>query len=122
SGGTELEGSMREDSNLAVVEDADAVRALGFNLAFDLGREDQDFGLLLIEASPNALTPDVRAVLEVLAGQIVVAIEDHRLMEENVRLERKLAEGERLAALGQMAATVAHEVKNPLSAIKSIAQ
>jgi signal transduction histidine kinase len=43
-------------------------------------------------------------------------------MEENVRLERKVAEGERLAALGQMAATVAHEVKNPLSAIKSIAQ
>src|SRR5262249_38672775 len=38
------------------------------------------------------------------------------------RLERKVAEGERLAALGQMAATVAHEVKNPLSAIKSIAQ
>src|SRR5439155_14958226 len=30
--------------------------------------------------------------------------------------------GERLAAIGQMAATVAHEVKNPLSAIKSIAQ
>jgi signal transduction histidine kinase len=44
------------------------------------------------------------------------------LIEENVRLERKVAEGERLAALGQMAATVAHEVKNPLSAIKSIAQ
>jgi signal transduction histidine kinase len=33
-----------------------------------------------------------------------------------------VAEGERLAALGQMAATVAHEIKNPLSAIKSIAQ
>jgi nitrogen-specific signal transduction histidine kinase len=68
------------------------------------------------------LTPDVRAVIEVLAGQIAIAIDDWRLVEENVRLERKLAEGERLAALGQMAATVAHEVKNPLSAIKSIAQ
>jgi len=33
-----------------------------------------------------------------------------------------VAAGERLAALGQMPATVAHEVKNPLSAIKSIAQ
>ncbi|HYW73506.1 MAG TPA: ATP-binding protein [Pyrinomonadaceae bacterium] len=94
----------------------------GYNLSYALTRENQNLGLLLIEASPNALTPDVRAVLEVLAGQIAVAIEDYRLLEKNVRLERKLAEGERLAALGQMAATVAHEVKNPLSAIKSIAQ
>jgi len=61
-------------------------------------------------------------VLEVLAGQVAIAVEDCRLAEENLRLERKVAAGERLAALGQMAATVAHEVKNPLSAIKSIAQ
>jgi signal transduction histidine kinase len=44
------------------------------------------------------------------------------LTEEKVQLERELAQRERLAVLGQMAATVAHEVKNPLSAIKSIAQ
>ncbi len=93
-----------------------------YNVAYVLRREDRNAGLLLIAASPNALTPDVRAVLEVLAGQVAIAIEDCRLAEENVRLERQVAEGERLAALGQMAATVAHEVKNPLSAIKSIAQ
>jgi signal transduction histidine kinase len=98
------------------------IESLGYNLAYPLTREHQNLGRLLVDASPNALTPDVRAVLEVLAGQIAVAIEDYRLMEENVRLERKVAAGERLAALGQMAATVAHEVKNPLSAIKSIAQ
>jgi signal transduction histidine kinase len=57
-----------------------------------------------------------------LAGQVALTLEDYRLIEENVRLERQLAQGERLAALGQMAAAVAHEVKNPLSAIKSIAQ
>jgi signal transduction histidine kinase len=61
-------------------------------------------------------------VLEILAGQVAIAIEDWHLVEENVRLERQLAERERLAVLGQMAATVAHEIKNPLSAIKSIAQ
>jgi len=103
-------------------EETAELRALGYNRAYALARENHRLGLLLIEASPNALTADVGAVLEVLAGQIAVAIEDYRLMAENVRLERKLAEGERLAALGQMAATVAHEVKNPLSAIKSIAQ
>ena len=96
--------------------------ANAYDVSYPLMREDQAIGELRVEASPGALTSDVRAVLEVLAGQIAVALDDWRLVEENVRLERKLAEGERLAALGQMAATVAHEVKNPLSAIKSIAQ
>jgi signal transduction histidine kinase len=77
---------------------------------------------MLVEAAPDVLTYETRAVLELLAGQVAIAIEDSRLVEENVRLERRIAHSERLAALGQMAATVAHEVKNPLSAIKSIAQ
>jgi signal transduction histidine kinase len=94
----------------------------GFEMAYLLKRENKSLGLMLVDAAPDALTTDVRAVLEVLAGQVALALEDYRLIEENVRLERQLAQGERLAALGQMAATVAHEVKNPLSAIKSIAQ
>ena len=100
----------------------ESLRALGYTTAYDVARDNRRLGVLLIEASPAVLTPDVCAVLEVLAGQIAIAIEDCRLLENNIQLERKLAEGERLAALGQMAATVAHEVKNPLSAIKSIAQ
>jgi signal transduction histidine kinase len=94
----------------------------GFEMAYLLKRENKLLGLMLVDAAPDALTTDVRAVLEVLAGQVALTLEDYRLIEENVRLERQLAQGERLAALGQMAATVAHEVKNPLSAIKSIAQ
>jgi signal transduction histidine kinase len=78
--------------------------------------------LMLVDAPSDALTQDVRGVLEVVSGQVALAIEDHRLIEENARLELRLAQDARLAALGQMAATVAHEVKNPLSAIKSIAQ
>src|ERR1051325_165356 len=101
-----------------VVEGERRPRALGFEIAYALRREDHMVGLMLIDAGADALTPDARAVLEVLAGQVAVAIEDCRLVEENVWLERRLAHGERLAALGQMAATVAHEVRNPLSAIK----
>src|SRR5712692_3691040 len=109
-------------SGPAFVEDAQDLREHGYNIAYALRREDRNEGLMLVEAAPNALTNDVRAVLEVLAGQVAIAVEDCRLANANVQLERRLAEGERLAALGQMAATVAHEVKNPLSAIKSIAQ
>jgi len=106
----------------AVIDDERLLRERGFNLAYVLRREEQIEGVMLIDAAHDALTPDARSVLEVIAGQVAIAIEDSRLVEKNVRLERQLAQGERLAALGQMAATVAHEVKNPLSAIKSIAQ
>jgi signal transduction histidine kinase len=94
----------------------------GFTLAYPLRREERISGVLLVDGASGSLTEDVRAVLEILAGQVAVAIEDSRLAEENVHLERRLTERERLAILGQMAATVAHEIKNPLSAIKSIAQ
>lgn len=122
---TELMGQLLEQARehgWRAIEGERSVRELGFEIAYPLRREDHVVGLMLIDAGADALTPDARAVLEVLAGQVAVAIEDCRLVEENVWLERRLAHGERLAALGQMAATVAHEVRNPLSAIKSIAQ
>ncbi|MDQ1522481.1 MAG: hypothetical protein QOE47_405, partial [Pyrinomonadaceae bacterium] len=110
------------DNEGDVLEDVKLLREHGFETAYLLRREQKSLGLMLVDAAPDALTADVRAVLEVLAGQVALTLEDYRLIEENVRLERQLAQGERLAALGQMAAAVAHEVKNPLSAIKSIAQ
>ncbi len=45
-----------------------------------------------------------------------------RAWQKNYRLEVSLAEKERMAALGQMAAVLAHEIRNPLSSIKGFAQ
>jgi signal transduction histidine kinase len=104
------------------VEGSPLLRGRGWEIAFALRRDERVVGLMLVDAEPAALTYEVRGSLELLAGQVAIAIEDSRLVEENVRLERRIAQNERLAALGRMAATVAHEVKNPLSAIKSIAQ
>ncbi|HEX8115809.1 MAG TPA: ATP-binding protein, partial [Pyrinomonadaceae bacterium] len=106
----------------AQIEDEPLLRERGWEVAYPLRREERVVGLMLVDAAPEALTYEVRSTLELLAGQVAIAIEDSRLVEENVRLERRIAQSERLAALGRMAATVAHEVKNPLSAIKSIAQ
>src|SRR5207244_11214224 len=41
---------------------------------------------------------------------------------ENSRLYEKMKERDRLAALGEMAAGLAHEIRNPLGAIKGAAQ
>jgi signal transduction histidine kinase len=111
-----------KDQDWGPVENLPELSKQGFRMAFPLLREERTVGLLLVDGPGGSLTPDARAVLGILAGQVATAIEDCRLVEENVRLERQLANQERLAALGQMAATVAHEIKNPLSSIKSIAQ
>lgn len=104
------------------VEDEPLLAEHGFKAAYPMRREEKVAGLLAVDASSNTLTTDVRSVMELLAGQVAIAIDDSRLLEENIRLELELVERERLASLGRMAATVAHEIKNPLSAIKSIAQ
>jgi signal transduction histidine kinase len=114
--------ALEAESGLTQIEDEPLLRERGWEVAYALRREERVVGLMLVDAAPEALTYEVRSSLELLAGQVAIAIEDSRLVEENVRLERRIAQSERLAALGRMAATVAHEVKNPLSAIKSIAQ
>ena len=111
-----------KESGWEPVEDDPLLMDQGFKLAYPLRREDKVQGLLALDAASASLTPDARSIVAVLADHVAIAIDDSRLLEENLRLERELAERERLAALGRMAATVAHEIKNPLSAIKSIAQ
>ncbi|MFO0679632.1 MAG: ATP-binding protein [Polyangiaceae bacterium] len=63
----------------------------------------------------EAFTPEEIVLLESVASQIGVAI-------LNSRVYARMKERDRLAALGAMAAGLAHEVKNPLGAIKGSAQ
>jgi len=104
------------------IEDEKVLTEQGFKIAYPLRREDKVEGLVAVDAASASLTPDARSIIGLLADQVAIAIDDSRLLGENLRLERELAERERLASLGRIAATVAHEIKNPLSAIKSIAQ
>ena len=62
------------------------------------------------------------AALEILADRLAAALELCRLLADKINLERELAAKERMAFLGEMAARIAHNVKNPLSGMKTIVQ
>jgi signal transduction histidine kinase len=74
-------------------------------------------GLLVVvdERIRDAFSPEDVALLETLASQIGVVL-------ENSRLYTQLKVRDRLAVLGSMAAGLAHEIRNPLGAIKGAAQ
>ncbi len=59
-------------------------------------------------------------LLGTLCNQIALAVENTRLVERRLQLERRMYEAERLSALGLLSASIAHEVKNPLSSMKAI--
>jgi signal transduction histidine kinase len=79
-------------------------------------------GTLCIEPHGAMISGETRAALELLCEQLPGALDLCRLIEEKLRLERELAERERLALLGQMAASISHNLKNPLGSIKTILQ
>lgn len=99
-----------------------AMERLGCNYLFPLRQDQRLTGLLLLDTSPYLYLDDREPVLVGLAAQITQSLEACRLVEEKIALERELARQESLASLGKAAATIAHEIKNPLSAIKTIAQ
>lgn len=67
------------------------------------------------ERVPEAFASDEIALMLELADHFGTVVENSKLYE-------KMRERDRLAALGEMAAGLAHEIRNPLGAIKGAAQ
>src|SRR5215472_4418910 len=67
------------------------------------------------ERVPEAFASDEIAMVLEIAERLAIIVENSKLYE-------RMRERDRLAALGEMAAGLAHEIRNPLGAIKGAAQ
>jgi len=89
---------------------------------FVIRQSGRTLGTLHVKAHGAMLSGETAAALEFLCEQLPGALDLCRLIEEKLQLERELAERERLAVLGQLAASISHNLKNPLGSIKTILQ
>ncbi len=85
-------------------------------------REGSIAGLIVLghRGVDRQLGREERELLSFVGHSLADAIHKNALVEQKVRLEREIAQSERMSSLGRLAAGVAHEIKNPLSTIKSI--
>ena len=70
----------------------------------------------------HRLFAEEEEMLTMLLNQVITAIDNTNLIRQKFLLERKMYENEKLSSLGRLSASIAHEVKNPLSSIKTITQ
>jgi signal transduction histidine kinase len=107
--------SSEEQENLQLMlrtlEQMNGSVALGFS------SEDQLLGVLVIrdDRLREAYSTDEIELFRGVASSIAITLQNSQVYE-------RMKERDRLAALGQMAAGLAHEIRNPLGSIKGAAQ
>lgn len=108
-------GEDREAETLGeVLSTMESMRA---SVAVAMRGQDETYGILCVrdDRLRDAYSPEEVLLLKGLAAQASIAV-------ENSRLYQRMKDRDRLATLGEMAAGLAHEIRNPLGAIKASAQ
>ena len=99
------------------------LRSLEATYAFPLRMGEMRLGVLALDSSPQKqLGRDLERILLEVCSQVAVVLANSSLLRGKIELQHELAKQAQMAQLGQMTARIAHEIKNPLSAIKTIIQ
>jgi signal transduction histidine kinase len=117
--------TVREPERLRLLEQLN-MRSV---LVVPMASRDRVLGALVfvMAESRRVLSPADLELAEALAARAAAAIDNSRLfrqlemeLEQRARAEAALVKTERLATAGRLAATIAHEINNPLEAVTNL--
>ena len=105
-------------------EEQEIIRQLGAELIFPLKIMNQINGTIFLGKKTDGapFTEQELNLLSILINQATFAIEQASLYEQQTERLKKMYRTDRLATLGELAAGAAHEIRNPLTAIRSTIQ
>jgi two-component system NtrC family sensor kinase len=101
--------------------DGPVLRQLGVEVVIPLRIEERVTGVIFLSRNRDLQLfsgEDLQILANVAAGASV-ALENSRLSRELRRSEAFLQRANRLSSLGMLAAGIAHEIRNPLTAVKT---
>ena len=104
--------------------ETDTLDALGIEIVFPLSSMNRLIGILLVGAKParEPLTKVEISFISSLLPQAGIALENALLFREQRDRLRRMSRADKLATVGELAAGAAHEIRNPLTAIRSSLQ
>lgn len=105
-------------------EEQEIIRQLGAELILPLKIMNQINGTIFLGKKTDGapFTEQELNLLSILINQATFAIEHASLYEQQTERLKKMYRTDRLATLGELAAGAAHEIRNPLTAIRSTIQ
>jgi len=105
-------------------EEIALLRSLEVSVIAPLVSRDRLLGILLLKAklSGELFSYEDINFLGILCNNAAIALENARAREKEQAFMQTMHHQKRLALIGQMAANIAHEIRNPLVAIKGLGQ
>lgn len=97
---------------------------LGISVCFPLVSMNRLIGILLAGSTPGGgpLSEKEMSFISSLLPQAGIALENAILFKEQRERLRRMSRADRLATVGELAAGAAHEIRNPLTAVRSSLQ